>query len=174
MKKFLMMLSLTLFSCAAFAQHEHADHEKSSKKMMVQQESMVMFKDAQLTTAYGHYLNLKDALVASDQAAGQKASEALQQSLKGFKTGTKAAAAATLLAKAPSLAEQRTAFSGLSNEMTKLVKDNDLTMGELYLEYCPMANDNKGGSWLSNEKEIKNPYFGDRMLKCGSVKETIK
>ncbi|MBA4058359.1 MAG: hypothetical protein C0490_26815, partial [Marivirga sp.] len=49
-----------------------------------------------------------------------------------------------------------------------------LSMGILYLEYCPMANNNEGAYWLSNEKEIKNPYFGDKMLKCGSVKETIQ
>jgi hypothetical protein len=37
-----------------------------------------------------------------------------------------------------------------------------------------MANENTGAFWLSNEKEIKNPYFGSMMLKCGSVKETIQ
>ena len=42
-------------------------------------------------------------------------------------------------------------------------------MGEVYLEYCPMAK----ASWLSSEKEISNPYLGNKMLKCGSVKETI-
>ena len=57
--------------------------------------------------------------------------------------------------------------------MATLVKGADISMGELYLEYCPMANGNTGGYWLSNEKEIRNPYFGDKMLKCGSVKETI-
>ena len=36
-----------------------------------------------------------------------------------------------------------------------------------------MANDDKGGYWLSIEKEIKNPYFGSKMLKCGEVKGTI-
>jgi Cu(I)/Ag(I) efflux system membrane fusion protein len=34
-----------------------------------------------------------------------------------------------------------------------------------------MAFDNKGGFWISKEPEIKNPYFGDIMLKCGEVKK---
>jgi len=37
-----------------------------------------------------------------------------------------------------------------------------------------MADDNKGGYWLSTEKKIKNPYFGSKMIKCGKVKEIIK
>jgi hypothetical protein len=47
-------------------------------------------------------------------------------------------------------------------------------MGSVYVAYCPMANNNEGANWLSNDKEIKNPYFGDKMLRCGSVKETIQ
>jgi hypothetical protein len=58
--------------------------------------------------------------------------------------------------------------------MKSLVKASKLSMGSIYVEYCPMANDNEGAYWLSNEKQIKNPYFGDAMLKCGSVKETIQ
>jgi hypothetical protein len=54
------------------------------------------------------------------------------------------------------------------------VKSSKVVSGSLFVEYCPMANNNEGGFWLSNEKEIKNPYFGDMMLKCGSVKETIQ
>jgi hypothetical protein len=47
-------------------------------------------------------------------------------------------------------------------------------MGSVYVAYCPMANNNEGANWLSNDKEIKNPYFGDKMLRCGSVMETIQ
>jgi hypothetical protein len=43
----------------------------------------------------------------------------------------------------------------------------------LYQQYCPMYNKNKGGYWLSDSQEIKNPLFGSKMLTCGSVKETI-
>jgi len=39
----------------------------------------------------------------------------------------------------------------------------------LYLEYCSMANDNFGAYWLSFDKEIKNPYYGEQMLACGEI-----
>jgi hypothetical protein len=37
-----------------------------------------------------------------------------------------------------------------------------------------MANKGDGGDWLSTEKEIRNPYYGDEMLECGRVAEEIK
>jgi len=36
-----------------------------------------------------------------------------------------------------------------------------------------MANNNKGAKWLSVEAEIRNPYYGDAMLSCGSVVEVL-
>ncbi len=43
-----------------------------------------------------------------------------------------------------------------------------------YYQYCPMAFDNKGAFWISNDTEIRNPYFGEKMLKCGETKDTLK
>lgn len=43
--------------------------------------------------------------------------------------------------------------------------------GKYYVQHCPMAFDNDGANWLSNEEQILNPYFGDKMLKCGMVME---
>jgi len=43
----------------------------------------------------------------------------------------------------------------------------------VYLEYCPMADDNNGGFWLSYDKKINNPYFGKAMSTCGEVTETF-
>ena len=44
----------------------------------------------------------------------------------------------------------------------------------LYLQYCPMANNDQGANWLSTYSEIRNPYFGDMMLKCGETQDTIE
>ena len=43
-----------------------------------------------------------------------------------------------------------------------------------FVQYCPMAMDNEGADWLSTEEQIRNPYFGDKMMKCGSVKRELK
>ena len=42
-------------------------------------------------------------------------------------------------------------------------------VGDLYIVHCPMAFDDKGGDWLSKVPTVLNPYFGDEMLRCGSV-----
>ncbi len=44
----------------------------------------------------------------------------------------------------------------------------------IFVQHCPMADNNNGADWLSLDKQIRNPYFGDKMLTCGSVTETIK
>ena len=44
----------------------------------------------------------------------------------------------------------------------------------LYKNFCPMYNDKKGAIWLSETKTIKNPYYGKKMLTCGSVQEELK
>ena len=68
---------------------------------------------------------------------------------------------------------QREHFDMLSKDMYELVKTS--AAGEpIYVDYCPMYNDNKGAMWLSETKDIKNPYFGKEMETCGSVKEELK
>jgi len=44
----------------------------------------------------------------------------------------------------------------------------------LYVANCPMYNKNKGANWLTASKEIKNPYMGTAMLKCGTIKEELQ
>lgn len=71
------------------------------------------------------------------------------------------------------LPHQREHFEMLSQDMTDLVKL--LGVGQaLYVDHCPMYNNNKGAYWLSETKEIKNPYLGTKMPTCGTVKEEIK
>ncbi|WP_445713327.1 DUF3347 domain-containing protein [Flavobacterium sp.] len=67
---------------------------------------------------------------------------------------------------------QREHFEALSTDITDLVALLG-TDKVVYQDFCPMANNNKGANWLSEVKEIKNPYFGSKMLKCGSVKKQI-
>jgi len=166
MKKQLAIIMLVFVSLGASAQHGHESHplEKGSPS----------FKDEKIGSAYRHYTHLKDALVESNAGEAKKAAEELQKSLTNVADSKIAVDAARAIATSSDLEMQRKTFSNLSNEMTSLVKASKPASGSLYVEYCPMANNNDGAIWLSNEKEIKNPYFGEMMLKCGSVKETLQ
>ena len=68
---------------------------------------------------------------------------------------------------------QRKAFSEMTAQIEPMLK-TALSSGKVYKQFCPMAFNNTGGYWLSNNKEIRNPYFGDKMLKFGKVTETIQ
>ncbi|MEO6330041.1 MAG: DUF3347 domain-containing protein [Ginsengibacter sp.] len=69
---------------------------------------------------------------------------------------------------------QREHFEMLSKDMADLVKTFGNGGQTLYKDFCPMANDGKGAIWISETKDIKNPYLGKKMPTCGSVKETIQ
>ncbi|WP_257670438.1 DUF3347 domain-containing protein [Parapedobacter tibetensis] len=131
------------------------------------------------------YLTLKDALVDGNQEAAAKAGATLASSIGSFSLSTFKEADQQELSEIVETAKehgehiaksdighQREHFEMLSKDMVDLVAivGTDKT---LYQQYCPMYNNNKGGMWLSAKKEIRNPYFGDKMLACGSVQKEI-
>ena len=131
-------------------------------------------KDGKLNAVYQHYIHLTTALVNSDAAEAKVAANAIEAGSREMEGGSVIAAQASKITNASDIEVQRAAYEVLSNNMIELVKKSGLSSGELYVDYCPMAFDDKGAAWLSNNKEIRNPYFGDKMLKCGEIKETIK
>lgn len=76
-------------------------------------------------------------------------------------------------ANANKIEHQREHFVMLSKDIIDLIKTVGNGGQTLYKDFCPMANDGKGALWISEIKEIKNPYLGKKMLNCGSVKEVI-
>lgn len=77
------------------------------------------------------------------------------------------------LQKGTGVEDMRQQFIHVSDGMIALMKAFDVEGKPLYLQFCPMANDDKGAYWLSGEDEIRNPYYGDAMLSCGEVTETL-
>jgi len=141
----------------------------------------------QLSTVFTNYLAIKDALVNDDNMLAQKAAITFQENLekvdmkllkdskshnlwmpilKELKTSS---------SKISSLADiktQREHFISLSNNVIKSVEAFGVNK-KIYKQFCPMANNDNGAYWLSTDENIKNPYFGEMMLKCGSTKEII-
>jgi hypothetical protein len=155
MKSFMLLFVALVSGAAAFAQAPS-------------------FADKNIGDAYQEYVKVKDALIASKSSDAKAAAASLQKKLANVPAAKSAAAEASKVSSGATLDAQRLAFSSLSNEMAKLVKGAKLSSGTLYVDYCPMANNNAGAFWLSNDKAIKNPYFGDKMLTCGMVKETLQ
>jgi membrane fusion protein, copper/silver efflux system len=69
---------------------------------------------------------------------------------------------------------QREAFSDVSDQMIESIEAFGLNREPVYVIYCPMALNNKGARWISDHEEVNNPFFGDKMLRCGEIKKTIR
>lgn len=70
--------------------------------------------------------------------------------------------------------EQRDQFDFLSQAVIKSVRAFGTAGTTYYVQHCPMAKGNQGADWISAEEGIRNPYFGDKMMKCGVVKLELK
>lgn len=131
------------------------------------------------------YMALKDALVNDDNAKAKELGNALEQSLKSFDasafSSNEKSELNDIIEDAIEHAEhigysdighQREHFKILSKDVTDMVSITGTKM-KIYEQFCPMYDNNKGGAWLSMNEEIRNPYFGDKMLKCGKVQREI-
>jgi len=89
------------------------------------------------------------------------------------KPQTSLASSIDVIAKAKDIEAMRQGFALFSEELSAVLKQFGGASQPLYRVKCPMAFDNRGATWLQSNKIIANPYFGDRMLRCGSVVETL-
>lgn len=140
----------------------------------VDSKTSVDIQDAGTKAVYEDYIALKDALVKSDSATAKTASGKLSAAMKQVDGCEPTAKIADSLSNAGSLEAQRKHFTLLSSELIPLIKHTSIKSGNIFVQFCPMANSAKGAYWLASEKEIRNPYYGDEMLECGEVKEEIK
>jgi hypothetical protein len=135
-----------------------------------------------------NYLQIKNALINSKPAGAGDAANKLLEAIKGFdksllsadqkkvydqQEGSLKTSAEHIAKSTGDLEHQRGQFATLSESLYTLV--TSFGGGKtLYHDHCPMAKDGKGAMWLSETKEIKNPYFGDKMMECGEVNEIIR
>ena len=141
----------------------------------------------QLNALAKEYLLLKDAFVATDSKAAAKAAEGLTRQFKKVEMKLLKGDAHQywmeqfdiLKAHSKKIIEledveaQRQQFGFLSSAVLHVVEAFGTDGQVLYAQHCPMAFDNEGADWLASEEQIKNPYFGDKMMKCGLVKKTF-
>jgi len=163
------------------------DHSKMENDNMQSSDNM-MAKNQHATMSsqiVGDYLELKDALVADDKDAAAKTGGRMVSALKDFDIGSFPAGQqkelkdiiedakehAEHIEKSP-IDHQREHFDVLSKDVIDLIAITG-TDKTLYQDFCPMYNNNKGAQWLSASKEIKNPYYGSKMMTCGSVQKQI-
>ncbi len=144
-----------------------------NEEQILKDQITAQFENQAIGAIYQHYINIKNALVQTDATMAQDRAKEMVAALESTQTNEAVATAALKIATESNVNAQRMAFSDLTAAMEAQL-EGALSSGEIYKQYCPMAFEGKGDSWFSNSKEIRNPYYGDKMLKCGRVEATIK
>lgn len=129
------------------------------------------------------YLQMKDAFVASNTKNVSAFSKEASQKLQAIKTGNLRKMERThfskinemfkAISKSDNLENQREHFVVLNENMVPIAMNIKNISSKIFIQKCPMANNNNGAFWISSDKEIRNPYYGAQMMTCGSVIDSL-
>lgn len=159
----------------------------TTAKKVEKQDAKEQVQNFSIAPIVKDYLALKNALVADNDKAAASAGKQLFSTLKNvdmkaisankYKEYVEIAENAKENAEhigdnAGKIDHQREHLASLSKDVSDLIILFG-TKQKLYQDYCPMYNEGKGAIWISEAKEIKNPYYGKKMLTCGSVKKEL-
>lgn len=191
-------LSLIAMSCKSEKKEEHHEMEMTNEMEHDNENTGATMGEAKVSTekvmynVQGYdktleivktYLQIKDALVADNSDAAKQAGKMATQALKNFDMSSFSneqqeqlkgfIVSATTNAEGitdSTLNDQRKYFKQLSMNINEIIAIAG-TEHKLYQQFCPMYD--RGSAWLSAEKDIKNPFYGSKMLTCGTVKKEI-
>ncbi len=193
----MIILFLALVSWGASAQMDHSKMDHSMKGMGEMKSKMadksaapasiVVAHSLTVTSILDNYLALKNALAEDNSKKAANSGKLLFDALEKFNLSSQPTAKQkelkNILDDAKENAEhiskngdkidhQREHFEILGADIKDLIviTGADRT---LYQILCPMFDNNKGGKWLNESNEIKNPLLGSKMSKCGSVAKVI-
>ncbi|AFL84622.1 Protein of unknown function (DUF3347) [Belliella baltica DSM 15883] len=164
------------------ASGKHSDEGVATEE---QQENITVERSDVTAGIINAYLGIKDALANDNQQAAAKAGTQLAESAGAFNINTFSTEQQKEIKEILDVAKehgehiskseidhQREHFETLTTDIKDLLKIAGADRN-LYVQYCPMYNNKRGGSWLSASNEVKNPLFGSKMLKCGKVQQEI-
>lgn len=129
------------------------------------------FIDGMTGKVWHNYLEIKMALTNNDANRVKDVAREMAESFSAEREAMKSIA--RKMADTDDIEKQRKLFADFT-EMAGPMFEEALSKGTIYKKFCPMAFNNKGAFWYADVEEITNPYFGDKMLNCGSVEKIIK
>jgi len=175
--KMLVMTTAVVMTLASCGEKKNKqDAELSTQQEIEQPKNQTAdiadasFSDGMTGKVFHNYQQIRMALVDSDADGVQTAAGDLAESFSEDRGDMKTIAMA--IAEATDIEKQRELFSEFTEKVEPMLKES-ISEGSIYKQFCPMAFEGKGGYWISNVDEIRNPYYGEKMLKCGKVAETI-
>ena len=182
---FVVGVLIALVSCGTT---DKKDEETKKDEPLTQSKNSPEF-NAAFGALLDNYYHLKDGLVLSNDTiantyaallinnadslklTGITADTTIVETAKGYIETISAEAKGLIGEK--NIEEKRKSFQMISDNMFDLVRTVRYDRGKIYHQFCPMAFNDQGAFWLSQSSDIKNPYFGKKMLTCGEVKDTL-
>ncbi|MDH4222863.1 MAG: DUF3347 domain-containing protein [candidate division Zixibacteria bacterium] len=145
---------LMIFSSSVLA-------EKGSSK----EESMEgMANSDEMSQIFKHYFAIRE-LLSQDKIedVGHHAQE-MSTKIDGLIKALESIKVSSSNLKTDDIENARKGFASLSQSMLSYLKQFGYS-GEAYSFYCPMAKQ----SWLQQNEQTGNPYYGSKMYKCGDM-----
>lgn len=182
----LYILIVALLSCNSIDQKAQI----STQSMVLSGKSgqTAAFNQSFKNALYGYYA-LKDQFITEDESAIQSMANQLLKDvdsiqIKELKGDTAVMATAQSyiegitaeikgLLGEKDLELKRKSLQMVSEQFYDLIRTVQYDLEKIYHEYCPMAFNNDGATWLSNSVTIRNPYLPKKMLNCGEVRDSI-
>ncbi|WJJ96418.1 DUF3347 domain-containing protein [Algibacter luteus] len=164
--------------------HSKMNHDNSNGHHDGDKKEMAMGGNGNSQAVLNDYFNLKDALVSDDNAKAKVLGATLVKTLRSLDISSNysesqkddlkdiiedAVEHAEHISESD-IAHQREHFKILSKDVIDMVAITG-TENTLYQQFCPMYDE--GSAWLSMSKDVKNPYYGSKMLTCGKVQKEI-
>jgi uncharacterized protein YdbL (DUF1318 family) len=186
MKKYLAIVAIALV--AACGTEDKPAEEAKKDQPLSQSKNDSRFNDS-FNKLLNSYFHLKDALVLSNDSMAISSAKLLSASADSLPLNElKADSSITLTAKdylssisseakaltnEADLEAKRKSFQMISENLYTLLQTVRYDQAVVYHQFCPMAFNDAGAFWLSESADIKNPYYGKKMLTCGEVKDSI-
>lgn len=189
MKKYLAIAVFAIMAACNGNKDQNAETEAPKKDEPLSQSKNSKTFNSDFDHFLTVYLHLKDRLVLSNDTLAivsakelknaadslkltdLKADQSIVEMAKGYVESIGAEAMA--LSDQKDIEEMRKSFQVISDNMYDLVRTVRYDQQVLYHQFCPMAFKDQGAYWLSASNDIKNPYFGKKMLTCGEIKDSI-
>ena len=133
------------------------------------------------------YMNLNESFVQTDIEKVKSDSKVLSNYIKNqilnkdeIKKSSYEKKVASIYKLADQIANEsdieksRSNYSSVSVLLIDLISSTNSYDKSIYILKCPMATVGDSAVWMSYDKKVRNPYYGDKMLKCGFVLREMK
>ncbi len=188
MKKYTFLFMLSFLVACNSSNDQIAEKESKKDEPLIQSKNSDLF-NSRFNSFLDAYFHLKDALVLTNDTMAVTSAQLLKMNAdslkfnelqadksivemaKGYQESISAEAEA--LKGEKDIEGKRKSFQVISDNLYDLIRTVRYDKQIIYHQFCPMAFNDQGAYWLSPNSDIKNPYFGKKMLTCGEVKDSI-